>query len=202
MNKTFIVNLQTLALFLLISLLAITISPDTSFAAEWVGIEKEQSDILFYPPGRHSRIIYRAKESNNGKYFHGIWRNNTGIYPRGETVFYDLVGRFYRTEADLEELTRSWNFFKGKSITFDEPQSIYNGFGKTIYQEFNLEAQSCVAFLRYYGLAAFDNAGTSPGTKQLRGYYCFDTKGQLSETQIQTLLNAVSVRGEKVPLKP
>ncbi|MEH6546917.1 MAG: hypothetical protein V7701_10835 [Sneathiella sp.] len=202
MKKTILVRLQLLMLILFCSMVSLTISPNTSFAMEWVKIKKEQSDILFYPPGGHSSIIHREQENIKGKFFHTVWYNAAGFYPRGEVVLFDLIGRFFPYEADLEEATRSWKYTKEKSLIFEEPQSIHNGFGKTLYQVFGLEDQSCVGFLRYFGAAVSDNAGTSPGTKQLRGYYCFDTKGQLSESQILTLLNAVSVRGEKAPIKP
>jgi hypothetical protein len=202
MKKKFIVYLQSIMLIMFLSAAAFFVSPNTSLATEWVRIKKDQSDILFYPPGGHSSIVYREQENIKGKFFHAVWYNAAGFYPRGEIVFYDLVGRFFRSETEIEKAIRKWKHTKDKSLAFEEPQSIYNGFGKTLYQEFSLEGQSCVGYLRYYGGSGADNAGTSPGTKQLRGYYCFDTKKPLDETQIQALLNAVSVRGEKIPIKP
>lgn len=180
-------------LVVLVSVAALLAPP--AAGDEWTPISEDQARLSYDVPGLSDAIvIHAAQKMPLGIAEICIWMARTGDFPRGVVYAEVLQNNVrYTKRIDLQDVTKSWNFLKDKTLQFGPRSSYWNRMGQSRYREFTFEHHECVAFRQFWGSVA-ETRGVDAGTRMLLGYYCQPAGTSLGQATIDGLLDSLRVR--------
>lgn len=163
-------------------------------AEEWNEISRSDARISLDAPSLRQAYVYHARR----KVAYGIaeigsWEARTERFPHAK-IYAEILRENARfsSKFDLKNMTREWNFLKGKNLKFGGQSSYWNGLGQGRFRTFAFDGHECVAFRQFWGMVAASR-GVDAGTRMLIGYYCNPSGISLSEQTIDGILDSIHV---------
>ncbi len=101
----------------------------------------------------------------------------------------------------MKKVTKSWDFFEGRTLRFGSKHSTGNKVGRVDYRIVNSENYNCVIFKEYWGSTGTDG-GTSGSTELLYGYYCADENEMITDEEAKRIVRLIGVKDIGVPARP